>query len=56
MDVSHKEKIIMLPFTDAERLSNKECSRWNTWISPGRGNRIDFADDLGVGRQKNRSD
>jgi hypothetical protein len=33
--------IIMLQSTDPERLSNKEGSRRDVWISLGRGNRID---------------
>jgi hypothetical protein len=39
--------MIMLQSTDPERLSNKEGSRWDTWISLGKGNGIDFASGLG---------
>lgn len=37
----------MLQTIDLERLSNKEGSRKYTWISLGRGNRIDFRGELG---------
>jgi hypothetical protein len=33
----------MLQSTDLERLSNKESSVEDTWLSLGRGNRIDFS-------------
>lgn len=45
-----KERITILYSTDLERLSNKEGSRENTWISLGRENRIDLVSGLeGVG-------
>lgn len=39
---------IILQSTDLERLSNKEISKRDTWISQGRANRIDFVDELKV--------
>ena len=44
----------MLQFIVSERLSNKEGSRGDIWISLGRGNRIDPG--LGVGRYGNTLD
>lgn len=38
----------MLQSTATERLSNKEGSRGDTWISPERGNRRDLLSGLGV--------
>lgn len=38
----------MLQSTDQERLSNKEGSKWNTWVSSGRGNRKEFEDRLNM--------
>ena len=37
-----------------EKLSNKETSKGNTWISIGKGNRINFSGELGEGRDLNR--
>lgn len=39
---------------DSERLRNKEVSKVNTWISLGRGNRIDVVGGLGEGGNGNR--
>lgn len=45
----------MLQSTDPRRLSNKEGSRVDTWISLGRG-RIEFIGGLGVGGDGNMKD
>jgi hypothetical protein len=39
----------MLQSTDQKRINNKGGSREDTWISLGRGNRIDFLDGLKIG-------
>lgn len=39
----------MLQSTDPQKLSNKEGAREETWISLGRGNRIDIAGGWVVG-------
>lgn len=39
---------------DSERLRNKGVSKVNTWISLGRGNRIDVVGGLGEGGNGNR--
>ena len=44
----------MLQATDPEKLSNKDNSRANTWISLGRKARIDFVGGLEVGGDRNR--
>lgn len=41
----------MLQPTHTERLSNKEGSRGNDWISLGRGYRIDYVGRLEVGSE-----
>lgn len=48
--------IIMQQFTDPEILSIKEGPRWETQMSLGRGNRIDFAARIGVRRDGNKRD
>lgn len=49
-----KKRIITLQSTDSERLSNKEDSQGDAWISLRRVNRIDFADKLWAGVGGNR--
>ena len=45
----------MLQSTDPDRLSTKEGSRSNVWISLGRGNRIDYVGGLEVLKEQKRS-
>ena len=46
----------MLQTIDLERLSNKEGSRTDIWISLETGNRTDFTGELGVGKDGIRGD
>lgn len=46
----------MIQSTEQKKLSNQESSRWDAWIFLRRGNRIDFAGGLSVGRVWNRKD
>ena len=46
----------MLQSTDPEKLSNKEGTREDTWISPGRVNRTNFVSGLWVDGDGNRRD
>lgn len=46
----------MIQSTEPKKLSNQESSRWDAQIFLRRGNRIDFAGGLSVGRVCNRKD
>lgn len=46
----------MIQSTEQKKLSNQESSRWDEWIFLRRGNRIDFAGGLSIGRVWNGKD